>query len=99
MKSIRSVTQATVRKPRLHDLRHHFAISILTSWYQNGQEVERCLPTLLAYLGHVETRETYWYLSACPELMGQKNHVWNNIGGIHHESEYTISTVIDSFFY
>lgn len=70
MKSIRSVTQTTDRKPRLHDLRHHFAISVLIRWYQNGQDVERCLPTLSAYLGHVETRDTYWYLSACPELMG-----------------------------
>ncbi len=70
MKSIRSDTQTTGRKPHMHDLRHHFAITVLTRWYRNGQDVERCLPTLSAYLGHVETRDTYWYLSACPELMG-----------------------------
>ena len=56
-------------RPHLHDLRHHFALSTLIMWYRNGSDVERCLPILSAYLGHVETRDTYWYLSACPELM------------------------------
>jgi integrase len=57
------------RHPRLHDLRHRFAMTTLTRWYGDGQDVERRLPVLSAYLGHVEVRYTYWYLSACPELL------------------------------
>ena len=57
------------RHPRLHDLRHRFAMTTLMQWYGDGQDVERRLPVLSAYLGHVEVRDTYWYLSACPELL------------------------------
>lgn len=42
----------------------------LVQWYEQGRDVVRQLPVLSAYLGHTETRDTYWYLSACPELMG-----------------------------
>ena len=55
--------------PRVHDFRHRFAIRTLLSWYREGIEVERRLPVLSTYLGHVCVRDTYWYLSACPELM------------------------------
>jgi integrase len=58
------------RRPHIHDLRHYFARSVLLNWYRDGLDIERSLPTLSTYLGHVETRDTYWYLSACPELMG-----------------------------
>jgi integrase/recombinase XerD len=56
--------------PRLHDLRHRFAIETLLRWYRAGEDVERHLPILSAYLGHVNVSDTYWYLTACPELMG-----------------------------
>jgi integrase/recombinase XerD len=58
------------RPPRLHDLRHRFAVSTLLRWYGDGDEIERRLPFLSAYLGHVEIQSTYWYLSACPQLLG-----------------------------
>ncbi|HEY3391867.1 MAG TPA: tyrosine-type recombinase/integrase [Lacipirellulaceae bacterium] len=57
--------------PRLHDLRHRFAVQTLVSWYRSGEPVEQLLPVLSTYLGHACVRDTYWYLSACPELMGQ----------------------------
>jgi integrase len=57
------------RRPRLHDLRHRFAQATLLQWYRNGDDVERRLPALSTYLGHVEIGDTYWYLSACPELL------------------------------
>ena len=57
--------------PRLHDFRHRFAIRILVHWYRSGNDVEQRLPTLSAYLGHVHPEDTYWYLTACPELMGE----------------------------
>lgn len=63
--------QAHSRGPRLHDLRHTFAVNTILRWYRAGDDVERLLPTLSTYLGHSKTRDTYWYLSACPELMGE----------------------------
>lgn len=59
------------RGPRLHDLRHSFAVNTLLRWYRAGEDVERLLPTLSTYLGHSKVRDTYWYLSACPEFMGE----------------------------
>lgn len=59
------------RGPRLHDLRHTFAVNTLLRWYRSGEDVEGLLPTLTTYLGHSKVRDTYWYLSACPELMGE----------------------------
>jgi len=56
--------------PRLHDFRHRFAVQTLVEWYRGGKDVERRLPILSTYLGHVHVADTYWYLTACPELMG-----------------------------
>lgn len=55
--------------PRIHDLRHTFAVRTLLEWYQAGENVETLLPTLSTYLGHRDPRSTYWYLSAAPELL------------------------------
>jgi integrase/recombinase XerD len=54
--------------PRLHDLRHRFAVETLRRWYLSGQDVEQRLPSLSTYLGHVNVEATYWYLSCTPEL-------------------------------
>src|SRR6516225_6711936 len=56
-------------RPRIHDLRHRFAIRTLVGWYREGTDVEKKLPALSTYLGHTCVRDTYWYLSACPELL------------------------------
>jgi integrase len=55
--------------PRVHDFRHRFAIQTLLNCYREGTDVEKKLPALSTYLGHTCVRDTYWYLSACPELM------------------------------
>jgi len=55
--------------PRLHDLRHAFAVRTLINWYRSGINPEQRLPLLSAYLGHVKVSDTYWYLSAVPELL------------------------------
>ena len=55
--------------PRLHDLRYRFAVETLRRWYRNGEDVEAHLPALSTYLGHCNIENTYWYLSACPQLM------------------------------
>jgi integrase/recombinase XerD len=60
---------ADSRRPRIHDLRHRFAVNTLIRWYRDGIDVERCLPRLSAYLGHGCCEHTYWYLTAVPELL------------------------------
>jgi integrase len=57
--------------PRLHDIRHRFAVQVLTRWYESGEDPARRLPVLSTYLGHVCVAGTYWYLSNWPELMTQ----------------------------
>ena len=56
-------------RPRLHDLRHTFAIRTLLAWYRAGLDVQARIPMLSTYLGHREPSCTYWYLSAVPELL------------------------------
>ncbi|MGH7477907.1 MAG: tyrosine-type recombinase/integrase, partial [Longimicrobiales bacterium] len=58
------------RPPRIHDLRHTFAVRTLLRWYREGLDVQARLPWLATYLGHREPRYTYHYLSAAPELLG-----------------------------
>jgi integrase/recombinase XerD len=55
--------------PRLHDMRHRFAVCTMLNWYRTGINVEREIPKLATYLGHVHVNETYWYLEAVPELL------------------------------
>jgi integrase len=57
------------RGPRLHDLRHRFAVCALLNWYRTGIDVQREVPKLATYLGHVHVNETYWYIEAVPELL------------------------------
>ena len=60
--------------PRIHDLRHRFAVTTLLNWYRNGVDVEQRLPVLSTYLGHAHVTDTYWYLSAIPELLALTKH-------------------------
>lgn len=59
------------RGPRLHDFRHRLAVTTLLRWYHEGIDVERHLPQLATYLGHSHITDTYWYLTATPELLQQ----------------------------
>jgi integrase len=56
-------------RPRIHDLRHSFAVHTLLQAYRAGDDVQARLPLLSTYLGHVHPGSTYWYLSAAPELL------------------------------
>ncbi len=60
-------------QPRLHDLRHTFAVHRLTEWYRKGADVQALLPALSTYLGHVELHSTQRYLTMTPELLGEAN--------------------------
>jgi integrase/recombinase XerD len=74
-KTLRTITialglrTATIR-PRAHDLRHSFAVSTLVDWQRSGVPIDERIAALSTYLGHVSPAETYWYLTATPELMG-----------------------------
>jgi integrase len=57
------------RRPTLHALRHAFAIERIRRWYQEGADVQALLPNLSVYLGHIRPQESYWYLTATPELL------------------------------
>ena len=57
------------RRPSLRALRHSFAVQRMRRWYQEGRDVQGLLPHLSVYLGHVRPQESYWYLTATPELL------------------------------
>lgn len=60
-------------QPRLHDLRHTFAVHRLVAWYRQGADVQQLLPRLSTYLGHVDIVDTQHYLSMTPELLREAN--------------------------
>lgn len=66
---------------RLHDLRHRFAIQTLLNWYRTDVDVGVHLPELATYLGHVHVNDTYWYLSATPELLQLATLRWQRAAG------------------
>ena len=61
---------------RLHDLRHTFAVHTLREWYRRRQDVGSKLLGLTLYLGHRHLTDTYWYLSATPELLALARRRW-----------------------
>jgi integrase len=69
-------------RPRLHDLRHTFAVRTLQDAYRCGGDVQFRLTLLSTYLGHVDPAATYWYLSAAPELLAfAAQRLERSIGG------------------
>jgi site-specific recombinase XerD len=58
-------------QPRLHDMRHAFAVHRLVAWYREGADVQACLPLLSTYLGHVNLSGTQAYLTMTPELLAE----------------------------
>ena len=56
-------------RPRVHDLRHSFAVATVLGWYRDGTDIPALMPRLSTYLGHTDPQHTFWYLSAAPELM------------------------------
>jgi integrase/recombinase XerD len=57
------------RAPRVHDLRHAFAVRTLVRWYRDRGDVQARLPLLSTYMGHIQPASTFWYLSTSPELI------------------------------
>jgi integrase len=63
------IARSSACRPRVHDLRHRFAVQMLLDWYRDGVEVQPRLPLLSTYMGYTHPRHTFWYLQAAPELM------------------------------
>jgi integrase/recombinase XerD len=57
------------RGPRIHDLRHTFAVRTMINWYRTGKDPAREMIRLTTYLGHTSPENTFWYLEAVPELL------------------------------
>jgi integrase len=75
------------RAPCLTSFRHTFAVTRMQHWYQQGQDVQALLPHLSVYLGHVHPQESYWYLTAVPELLSAAAHrfeAYAHTGGTRH---------------
>ncbi|MBB1018646.1 tyrosine-type recombinase/integrase [Dietzia sp. DQ11-71] len=69
------------RSPRLHDLRHRMVVRRIQSWHADNVDVDAKIAVLATYLGHVEVRDVYWYLTSVPELM---NIVATRFGSFAH---------------
>jgi len=65
------ITRNARYQPRLHDLRHTFAVHRLTAWYQVGADVQHLLPALCTHLGHISLSSTQRYLTMTPELLAE----------------------------
>jgi integrase len=66
-------------RPRIHDLRHSFAVRTMLDAYESGLDGQAVLAVLSTYLGHADPKATYWYLTASPELMaaaGKRLDAW-----------------------
>lgn len=61
--------EGRARLPRLQDLRHTFVVRRLQRWYEEGADIDQRMAHLATYLGHAKVTDTYWYLTAIPELM------------------------------
>jgi len=55
--------------PRIHDLRHTFVVRCIVQWQAQGVDIDQAMLSLSTYVGHAMVTNTYWYLSAVPELM------------------------------
>jgi len=67
--SLNWVNRGAHAAPRLHDLRHTFAVRRMLLWYAEGTDIDQMMLALSTYMGHAEIFYTYWYLTAVPELM------------------------------
>jgi integrase len=61
--------RGTHHAPRIHDLRHTFVVRRIIKWHATGVDIDQAMLSLSTYVGHALVTNTYWYLSAVPELM------------------------------
>ena len=68
--------------PRLHDLRHTFAVRRMMLWHADGTDIDQMMLALSTYMGHAEISYTYWYLTAVPELMALAGGKFEHFAGL-----------------
>lgn len=74
--------------PRVYDLRHTFAVRRVMLWHEHGTDIDQAMLALSTYLGHARISDTYWYLTAVPELMALaagKFECFARGQGAHHD--------------
>ncbi len=64
--------------PRIHDLRHSFAVHVLNKWAREGKDIYTCLPILRVYLGHSRITATEKYLQLVPDAYGELTEPFKN---------------------
>jgi integrase len=57
--------------PRVHDMRHTFVVRRILRWQEEGVDIDQQMLALSTYVGHANVTNTYWYLSAVPELLAR----------------------------
>ena len=77
-------------QPRLHDLRHAFAVHRLIVWYREGADVQVCLPLLSTYLGHVNVSGTQAYLTMTPELLAEASKRFERYAAVGEEENHDV---------
>ena len=86
IRDVIDVSDSGYEHARLYDFRHTFATRMVKKWLENGENVNAKLFLLSTYLGHVHPEDTYWYLSATPELMELSSQKYEQtFGGGSHE--------------
>lgn len=77
-------------QPRLHDLRHAFAVHRLIAWYREGANVQACLPLLATYLGHVNISGTQAYLTMTPDLLAEASKRFERYTGMSEKEKHNV---------
>ena len=75
-------------QPRVHDLRHSFAVRRLTLWHEQGVDLDQRMLALSTYMGHVKISNTYWYLTGVPELMALAGARFERFADAQHAGEF-----------
>ncbi len=75
-------------QPRLHDMRHTFAVHRLIAWYRQGADVQACLPLLSTYLGHVNVSGTQAYLTMTPELLAEASKRFERYAAVGEDEKH-----------
>ena len=88
-------------QPRLHDLRHTFAVHCLTAWYKEGADVQKLLPALSVYMGHVHLSSTSTYLTMTPALLEEAGRRFERYAfkGVYHDQPRTTWSLDHTFSY
>jgi integrase len=68
------IARGSYLMPRIHDLRHTFICKRVRLWHEQGADIDNAMLSLATYVGHVKVSDTYWYLTAVPDLMAIAGH-------------------------